>query len=144
MANDLNRCEFIGRLGRDPEIRYMPDGKAIASFSVATGQTWRDKNTGEKREKTEWVPISAFGKLAEIIGEYITKGSQVYVSGRFQTREYEKDGQKHYRTEIIADTMQMLGGKSDKPGGETSRPNGGQGSAARPAQDDDFDQDIPF
>lgn len=112
MSNDLNLCQFIGRLGKDPEMRYMPDGKAVANFSIACGQSWKGKD-GEKQEKTEWVRCAAFGKLAEIVGQYLKKGAQVYVSGRIQTREYEKDGSKRYTTEIVVDTMQMLGGKRE-------------------------------
>lgn len=138
MANDLNQCNFIGRLGADPETNYLPSGKAVCNFRIAVGSSWKNES-GEKQEKTEWVPISVFGKLAEICGEYLTKGSQVYISGRFQTREYEKEGVKRYTTSIIAENMQMLGGK----GGEKARtdtPKPAQGKAF----DDDFDSEIPF
>lgn len=138
MANDLNLCQFIGRLGKDPELRYLPDGKAVASLSIACGSSWKDKNSGEKQEKTEWIRISAFGKLAEIIGEYLKKGSQVYIAGRMQTREWEKDGVKRYTTEVVADQMQMLGGKprdDDAPRDKLKEPTPGAG---------DFDDDIPF
>ncbi len=140
MANDLNRCEFIGRLGKDPEVRYSPDGKAIANFSIACGSSWKDRNTGEKKESTEWIRLVAFGKLGEIVAEFLRKGSQVYVSGRMQTREWEKDGVKRYSTEIVADQMQMLGGKrtdDDAPRDKLKEPTpGGTG---------DFDDgDVPF
>lgn len=107
MANDLNQCQFIGRLGKDPEIKYMPNGDPVANMSIACG--WK----GKDKEGTEWIRVVAFGKLAEIMGEYLRKGSQVYISGSMRTRSWEKDGQKHYSTEIVADKMQMLGGKSD-------------------------------
>ena len=115
MSNDLNLCQFIGRLGNDPEIRYSPNGDAVASFSIACGSQWKDK-AGEKQERTEWISCTAWGKLAEIIGEYVKKGSQVYVSGKLKTDKYEKDGQTRYSTKVIVDTMQMLGGKRDGDG----------------------------
>ncbi|MNU91085.1 Single-stranded DNA-binding protein [compost metagenome] len=108
MSNDLNQCQFIGRLGKDPEVRYAPDGAAVANFSLACG--WKTSN----KEGTEWVRVTAFGKLAEICGEYLKKGKQVFIQGRMQTREYEKDGSKRYVTEIIADQMQMLGSKDSQ------------------------------
>lgn len=107
MANDLNQCNFIGRLGADPETRYAASGDPVCSFRIAVG--WKTK----EKEGAEWVSITAFGKLAEICGQYLTKGSQVFVSGRMKTDEYEKDGIKRYSTKIVADRMQMLGGKSD-------------------------------
>lgn len=109
MANDLNRCEFIGRLGKDPEIRHSPDGAAVCNFSLAVG--WKTK----EKEGVEWVRIVAFGKLGEICGEYLNKGKQIYVSGRMTTRKWtDKDsGQDRYSTEVVADQMQMLGGKGD-------------------------------
>lgn len=111
MAHDLNRCEFIGRLGKDPEIRYLPAGDAVANFQIAVGKTWTDK-AGEKKEQTTWVPLTAFGKLAEIVGEYLKKGAQVYVAGEFHVRKYQdKDGNDRWATEVRIDKMQMLGGK---------------------------------
>lgn len=134
MSNDLNSCNFIGRLGKDPEARYMPNGDAVASFSIAVG--WK---TNEK-EGAEWVNITAFGKLAEICVQYLVKGSQVFIQGRMKTDEYEKDGIKRYSTKIVADRMQMLGGKSEsfKPANEKP-----QRQPAQPAGLDD-DSDIPF
>ena len=120
MANDLNRCSFIGRLGRDPEVKYMPSGSAVVNFSIAVGQSWKDKETGQKKEKTEWVRISAFGKLAEICGEYLSKGKQIFISGRMETRKWEKDGVPQYSTEIIANDVQFLGSRGDSQ--ETSSP----------------------
>jgi single-strand DNA-binding protein len=145
VANDLNQCSFLGRLGKDPTVRYMPSGDAVANFSIAVGSTWKDKATGDKKESTEWVNVTAFGKLAEICAEYLAKGSQVFIQGRFKTDKYDKDGQTHYSTKIIADRMQMLGGRS---GGERQEPepsNGGGASRSIPDFDDGFaDQDIPF
>jgi single-strand DNA-binding protein len=151
VANDLNQYQCIGRLGKEPEVRYMANGKAVASFSVAVGSSWKDAS-GEKREETEWVNVTAFDKLGEICGEYLKKGSQVYISGRLKTDKYEKDGQTRYSTKVIADRMQMLGGKTE--GGQdeaTQRPaakSHGErpgGPKNRPATDfDDMACDIPF
>src|SRR5210317_386826 len=106
----INKVILIGRLGRDPEVRYTPDGTAIANFSIATSEEWKDKGTGEKKERTEWHRIVAFRRLGEICGEYLSKGRQVYIEGRLQTRDWQdKDGNKRYTTEIVASQMQMLG-----------------------------------
>ena len=149
----VNKVIIISNLGRDPETRYMPDGGAITNISVATTDTWKDKN-GEKQEKTEWHRVAFFGKLAEIAGEYLKKGSQVYVEGRLQTREWEKDGVKRYTTEIVANQMQMLGSRQGMGGGAPDRGEGGGDRQARePAgkaaaksggKFDDFEDDIPF
>ncbi len=120
----LNKAMLIGNLGRDPEVRYTQDGKAIASFSIATTLKWRDKATGENREKTEWHRIKAFNRLGEICGEYLAKGRQVYIEGRLQTSSWEKDGVTRYTTEVIAETMQMLGSK-DSGGGYGGNNQGG-------------------
>ncbi len=110
----VNKAIIIGRLGRDPELRYFQDGTPVANFSVATSEQWTDKQTGEKREKTEWHKIVAFRRLAEICGQYLAKGRQVYIEGRIQTREWEdRDGIKRYTTEIVASNMQMLGSRQD-------------------------------
>ena len=106
----INKVILIGNLGRDPEVRYTPNGVAIANFSIATSEEWKDKDTGEKQERTEWHRIVAWRRLGEICGEYLHKGSQVYIEGRLQTREWEdRDGNKRYTTEIVAQNMQMLG-----------------------------------
>jgi single-strand DNA-binding protein len=157
----VNKVILIGNLGRDPETRYMPDGGAITNISVATTDTWKDK-AGEKQEKTEWHRVAFFGKLAEIAGEYLKKGSQVYVEGRLQTRKWQdKEGVDKYTTEIIADRMQMLGSRQGMGGGggDRERDSGGEregagAGAARPAaakpagkpggKFDDFEDDIPF
>jgi len=115
----INKVILIGNLGRDPEVRYTPDGAAVANFSIATSEQWKDKATGEKKERTEWHRIVAFGKLGEICGEYLSKGKQVYIEGRLQTRSWEKDGVTRYTTEIVASDVQFLGAKdsmkSDEP-----------------------------
>ena len=161
----LNKVILIGNLGRDPETRYLPNGDAVANISVATTDTWKDKN-GEKQEKTEWHRVTLYRRLGEIAGEYLKKGSQVYIEGRIEYREYEKDGVKRYSTDIIASEMKMLGSRqgggdpgdrdmgstSDRPprasgGGEgRGEPRGSGGGTAAPAKKktDDFDDDIPF
>ena len=109
----VNRCIIVGNLGRDPEVRYLPSGDAIANIAVATSFKSKDRNTGETKEQTEWHRISFFGRLAEIVGQYLKKGSSVYIEGRLQTRKYtDKDGIERYATEIIAENMQMLGGRA--------------------------------
>lgn len=135
MSRELNLCQFIGRLGADPDTKYMPSGDPVTSIRIAVG--WKTK----EKEGTEWVPVTFFGKLAEIAAEYLRKGSQIYVSGRFRTQSWEKDGQKHYRTEIVGEQMQMLGGK---PQGERTPQRQQQKSASPPADDGGFDDDIPF
>ena len=138
----LNQCQFIGNLGKEPEIRYSPDGKAIASFSIACSEKWKDKQSGETKESTEWVNISAFGRLAEIIGEYLTKGSKVYISGRMKTDKYtDKSGIEKYSTKIIANQMIML----DSRGAATdnSAPQSTPAGSAT-IQDDPFGDDLPF
>lgn len=150
----VNKVIIVGNLGRDPEIRYMPSGDAIANVAVATSYKSKDKNTGEQKELTEWHRISFFGKLAEIVGQYLKKGSTVYVEGRLQTRKYtDKDGVEKYSTDIVAEQMQMLGGR---PGGDgdaaqapTSSGREQQKQAPRPAPKpapnfSDMDDDIPF
>lgn len=146
MSNDLNKCQFIGRLGKDPEIRYSADGGAVANLSIACGQSWKDKQTGEKKEKTEWVRIVAFGRLAEIIGEYLKKGAQVYIEGRLQTRKWQdKEGNDRYTTEVVASEMQMLGSRSSgEIAAESAGEAKGQQTAAKPSGGGDFDDDIPF
>ncbi len=142
----VNKVIIVGNLGRDPEMRYMPSGDAIANIAVATTVKWKDKTTGEQKEATEWHRISFFGKLAEIAGQYLTKGSQVYVEGKLKTRKYtDKDGVEKYSTEIVGDTMQMLG--SRQTAADSSQ--GSSPAAARPrpqavAQGSIQDDEIPF
>lgn len=112
----LNKVMLIGNLGRDPEIRYSQQGMAVVNFSIATSEQWTDKNSGEKQEKTEWHRVVAFGKPAETLEKYLSKGSQVYIEGRLQTRNYEKDGQTHYITEVVVSNFQFLGGRSENQG----------------------------
>ena len=110
----MNKAILIGRLGKDPEVRFLPDGAAVCNFTMATSEKWRDRQTGEKREKTEWHSIVAWKRLAEICGEYLSKGSQVYIEGKLQTRSWEADdGSTRYKTEIVVQNMEMLGGKRD-------------------------------
>lgn len=159
----VNKVILVGNLGKDPEVRYMPSGDAITNITLATTDSWKDKN-GEKQEKTEWHRVAFFGRLAEIAGEYLKKGSQVYVEGRLQTRKWQdKEGQDRYTTEIIADRMQMLGSRSgggnyevqDKAPAGASRDSGPSGSGgagdagSKPAAKKggdfaDFEDDIPF
>ena len=139
----INKVILVGRLGRDPEVRYTQDGSAVASFSIATSEEWKDKNTGEKKERTEWHRIVAWRKLGEICGEYLSKGRQVYVEGKLQTRSWEKDGVTRYSTEIVASDVQFLGDKgsnaSDPSQGSPSS-TGDTGMPGPPPEDDD----IPF
>jgi single-strand DNA-binding protein len=164
----VNKVIIVGNLGRDPEIRYMPSGDAIANIAVATSYKSKDKNTGEQKEVTEWHRISFFGRLAEIVGQYLKKGSSVYVEGRLQTRKYtDKDGVEKYATDIVAENMQMLGGRQGM-GGDAGMDDGGgyeSGAPSRPQQQQqrqappapaarpqpkpapnfsDMDDDIPF
>ncbi|VVO05484.1 single-stranded DNA-binding protein [Pseudomonas fluorescens] len=174
MARGVNKVILVGTCGQDPEVRYLPNGNAVTNLSLATSEQWTDKQTGQKVEKTEWHRVSMFGKVAEIAGEYLRKGSQVYIEGKLQTREWEKDGIKRYTTEIVVDmqgTMQLLGGRPQQgdqqgQGGMSnsaprpqqqsrpqptqqpqreSRPAPQQQAAPQPAADfDSFDDDIPF
>lgn len=137
MSNDLNRCEFIGRLGRDPEAAALPNGNAVSKFSIAVGESWKDKQTGEKQERTTWVNIVAFGLLAEVMNKYLTKGSRIFVSGKLSVRKYEKDGQTKYATEVIASEMQMLDSRGSAGAGEQDGYEGyGQKPAGRNAYSD--------
>jgi single-strand DNA-binding protein len=127
MARGVNKVILVGTCGQDPEVRYLPNGNAVTNLSLATSEQWTDKQSGQKVERTEWHRVSMFGKVAEIAGEYLRKGSQVYIEGKLQTREWEKDGIKRYTTEIIVDmqgTMQLLGGR---PQGEQQGQGGGNG-----------------
>jgi len=139
----INKVIIIGRLGNDPEVRYTPSGAAVAKFSVATSEESKYKNTGEKKERTEWHRITVWGKLGEICGEYLSKGRQVYVEGRLQTSSYDdKDGVKRYSTEIVASDVQFLGSKESGGGrsGGGTPPRESLGGQGPPPSDDD----IPF
>lgn len=153
----LNRCEFIGNLGRDPELRYTPSGQAVANFSIACNESWKDKESGEKQERTEWIRLQAWGRLAEIAGEYLKKGAQVYVAGRMQTRKYEKDGEEKYITEVVMTELKMLGSREggggyqpkDEDAPPEARRSGGRTDASQrqkslPTDAPPFDDDIPF
>ncbi len=158
----LNKVMLIGNLGADPEVRYMPSGGAVTNISLATTRRWKDRQTGERKDQTEWHRVVFFNRLAEVAGEYLRKGSQVYVEGRLQTRKWQdQGGQDRYTTEIIAEDMQMLGSRSggtasfgdNAPQGGYSAPQSSQApqqssssssSNPPPAAYDDFDDDIPF
>ena len=152
MARGINKVILVGNLGRDPEIKYTASGGAIANLTIATSESWNDKQTGEKVEKTEWHRVVAFQRLAEIMGEYLKKGSQVYIEGKLQTRKWQdQNGQDRYTTEIVANDMQMLGSRADAGapaqagGGGFRKPANSQQEPAQPAYDSDFaDDDIPF
>ena len=139
----INKAILIGNLGRDPEVRYTANGTAVANFTIATSERWKDKNTGEMQERTEWHRIVAFGRLGEICGEYLSKGRQVFIEGRLQTRSWEQDGVKKYTTEIVASEMKMLGTKGsagDFPRG----PSKPASDYPEPPYMDSKDDDIPF
>lgn len=140
----INKVILIGRLGRDPEVRYTPDGAAIANFSIATSEEWKDKATGEKRERTEWHRIVAFRKLGEICGEYLSKGRQVYIEGRLQTRSWEKDGVTRYTTEIVASDVQFLGGRDSANSEGQSLNTQASDTSGPPSGSDKIGDDIPF
>ena len=155
MARGINKVIVVGNLGGDPETRYMPSGAAVTNLTVATNESWKDKQTGEQKERTEWHKVAMFGRLAEIAAEYLRKGSQVYIEGKLRTRKWQgQDGQDRYTTEIIADEMQMLGGRGGAGGGgsfggggggqQGGGQQGGGGSAPPQPGPDDFDDDIPF
>ena len=160
----VNKVILVGNLGRDPEVRYMPNGDAVANFSIATTETWKDKQ-GNRQEKTEWHNIVMYRRLAEIVGEYLKKGSQVYIEGRLQTRKWQdKQGNDRYTTEIIADQLKMLGGRNSNAAGQTPGQDHGAASPSQPGgastddtpppprrkdpapggNFDDMDDDIPF
>jgi len=159
MARGVNKVILVGNLGADPETRYMPSGGAVTNLRIATADSWKDKQTGEKQERTEWHRVVLFNRLAEVAAEYLRKGSQVYLEGRIQTRKWQgQDGQDRYSTEIVANEMQMLGkagggGGGGGGGGYQSAPpdqgmdapqNQSSSSSAVAGPPDDFDDDIPF
>ena len=165
MARGINKVIIIGNLGADPETRAMPSGTTVANLRVATSESWRDKQTGEQQERTEWHRVALFGRLAEIAGEYLRKGSQVYIEGSLRTRKWQdKQGNERYSTEIIGNDLQMLGGRGGgavsapgagaaASGGAGASAGGGGGAGASPDSEEsgagagrgeDFDDDIPF
>ncbi len=144
MARGINKVILVGNLGADPETRYMPSGSAVTNLSVATSEQWKDKQTGEQKERTEWHKVAMFNRLAEIAAEYLRKGSQVYIEGKLRTRKWQdRDGNDRWTTEIIADEMQMLGGRG---GGGTAPMPSDSGRSSGPPQStpDEFEDDIPF
>jgi len=157
MARGVNKVILIGNLGKDPETRYMPSGSAVTNLTLATSESWKDKQSGEQQERTEWHKVAMFGRLAEIAAEYLRKGSQVYVEGKLRTRKWQdKEGKDRWTTEIVADEMHMLGGKGGGASagagaaGAAAAGSGGGGGSGRAAVNDsgappgDFDDDIPF
>jgi single-strand DNA-binding protein len=155
MARGVNKVILIGNLGQDPDTRYMPSGKAVTNIRIATSESWKDKQTGDQQERTEWHSVVLYDKLGEISAEYLRKGSQVYIEGKLRTRKWQdKEGKDRYTTEIIADNMQMLGGRGGAGGGaggggggesRGSRPApAGEERASAPAAEEGFDDDIPF
>ena len=156
MARGINKVILIGNLGADPETRAMPSGTTVANLRVATSESWRDKQTGEQQERTEWHRVALFGRLAEIAGEYLRKGSQVYIEGSLRTRKWQdKQGNERYSTEIVGNELQMLGGRGGAGAGTGGSPaSAGAGSGAAPSyaeesagggsRSEEFDDDIPF
>jgi single-strand DNA-binding protein len=155
MARGINKVILIGNLGADPETRAMPSGTTVANLRVATSESWRDKQTGEQQERTEWHRVALFGRLAEIAGEYLRKGSQVYIEGSLRTRKWQdKQGNERYSTEIVGNELQMLGGRGGGAAPAGAEGASHRGSAAAPAYaeespakgggNDEFDDDIPF
>jgi single-strand DNA-binding protein len=155
MARGINKVILIGNLGADPETRAMPSGMTVANLRIATSESWKDKQSGEQQERTEWHNVALFGRLGEIAGEYLRKGSQVYIEGRLRTRKWQdKEGRDRYTTEVVASDMQMIGGRGGPPSGESLSPTprgeapegnppgggGGSGGGGR----DEFDDEIPF
>jgi single-strand DNA-binding protein len=165
MARGINKVILVGNLGADPDTRYMPSGKAVTNIRIATSESWKDKQTGDQQERTEWHAVTLYDKLGEIAAEYLRKGSQVYIEGSLRTRKWQdKEGKDRYTTEIIAQNMQMLGGRGGSGGGGgggggfsggDEQPRRSSSSSSRPAQDErsapppaedggGFDDDIPF
>lgn len=161
MARGVNKVILVGNLGADPETRYLPDGNAVTNINVATSQVWKDRESGQQNERTEWHRVVFFRRLAEIAGEYLKKGSKVYIEGSLRTRQWERDGQKHYTTEVVANEMQMLDSRSDMGGssGGNSNYNSNSGSASSQSgtsrnataepdfsspPPEEYDDDIPF
>ena len=155
MARGINKVILVGNLGADPDTRYMPSGKAVTNIRIATSESWKDKQTGDQQERTEWHTVVLFDKLGEIAAEYLRKGSQVYIEGSLRTRKWQdKEGKDRYSTEIVARDMQMLGGRGGAGGGSAGGGGGGEARAprstpteerTRPVEDEGgFDDDIPF
>jgi single-strand DNA-binding protein len=151
MARGINKVILVGNLGADPDTRYMPSGKAVTNIRIATSESWKDKQTGDQQERTEWHSVVMYDKLGEIAAEYLRKGSQVYIEGKLRTRKWQdKEGKDRYTTEVIASEMQMLGGRGGSGGAASSEPRAARPapaenrSAAPVADEGAFDDDIPF
>ena len=153
-SRGVNKVILVGNVGNEPEVRYMPNGNAVANISVATSDSWKDKNTGDQQERTEWHRVVFFNRLAEIVEQYVKKGSKLYIEGRLQTRSWEQDGVKRYTTEIVANEMQMLDSRGSQGAGQdfgdqqqaapAQQAAQNQQAAAQPANFDNFADDIPF
>ena len=151
-SRGVNKVILVGNVGNDPEVRYMPNGNAVANVSVATSDSWKDKNTGDQQERTEWHRVVFFNRLAEIVEQYVKKGTKLYLEGRLQTRSYEQDGIKKYSTEIVANEMQMLDSRGaapnqefgDQPNASSSRDSAESSGQQTATNFDNFDDDIPF
>ena len=154
-SRGVNKVILVGNVGNDPEVRYMPNGNAVANISIATSDSWKDRNTGEQQERTEWHRVVFFNRLAEIVEQYVKKGTKLYLEGRLQTRSYEQDGVKKYSTEIVANEMQMLDSRGatgssqefvDQSNAPTSPPQDSAQNSEQQASAnfDNFDDDIPF
>ena len=151
-SRGVNKVILVGNVGNDPEVRYMPNGNAVANVSVATSDSWKDKNTGDQQERTEWHRVVFFNRLAEIVEQYIKKGSKLYLEGRLQTRSWEQDGVKRYSTEIVAmldsrgsaGSAQDFGERTSTPGPASQKPGEASEPTAPPSNFDNFDDDIPF
>ena len=155
-SRGVNKVILVGNVGNDPEVRYMPNGNAVANISVATSDTWKDRNTGDQQERTEWHRVVFFNRLAEIVEQYVKKGSKLYLEGRLQTRSWEQDGVKRYSTEIVANEMQMLDSRGSANTGqdfgdqqnsspvEPAQKPAETSQANAPSNFDNFDDDIPF
>ncbi len=152
MSRGINKVILIGHLGADPEIRYMPSGSAVGNVSIATSESWKDKQTGETQDRTEWHRVCFFNRLAEIVGEYCRKGSKIYIEGRLQTRKWQdQNGVERYTTEIIANEMQMLDGKGAQSGAPMSQPAQAgmsrapsENAAPAPLSQEAFEDEMPF
>ena len=154
-SRGVNKVILVGNVGNDPEVRYMPNGNAVANISIATSDSWKDRNTGEQQERTEWHRVVFFNRLAEIVEQYVKKGTKLYLEGRLQTRSYEQDGVKKYSTEIVANEMQMLDSRgaaetNQEFGDQSNAPSSSPQDSAQnsdqqgSANFDNFDDDIPF
>lgn len=145
MARGINKVILVGNLGADPETRYMPSGGAVTNLRIATTEVWKDKNSGDQQERTEWHNVAMFGRLAEISAEYLRKGSQVYIEGRLRTRKWQdKEGHDRWTTEVIANEMQMLGGRGDSSAPARGAEAAAPAAAAGGGPMSEFDDDIPF